>query len=227
MAVIKDGRTSGSVYQGVEATNAAFVTLLPGTIGASGGRYRMTARTGLATVLSAHTSSAGHFAQFRWGSTTKSAIIERIEIDAAMITDFTTLQRFALAAFFARAFTAAGSGGAALTLTTNNGKLRTSHATTALSEFRVATTADLTAGTHTLDANPFLVAESGQPSDGATVGNNRLGAVFDAKVNGPIVLAQDEGLVFSNLVLMGAAGTAGIAVTVDWREVLNAEVPTI
>jgi hypothetical protein len=55
----------------------------------------------------------------------------------------------------ARAWTAAGTGGGTLTLTGNNGKLRTTSNTNILGvsgEIRVATTAALTAGTKTLDA---------------------------------------------------------------------------
>jgi hypothetical protein len=54
----------------------------------------------------------------------------------------------------ARAWTAAGTGGGTLTLTGNNGKLRTSQNTAVLSagEIRVATTAALGAGTKTLDS---------------------------------------------------------------------------
>lgn len=53
----------------------------------------------------------------------------------------------------ARAWTAAGTGGGTLTLTGNNGKMRTlQQAAQNAGEIRVATTAALTAGTKTLDA---------------------------------------------------------------------------
>lgn len=197
---------------------------LPKPRGSVGSRFRMTARSGLLTTVAAKTASAGHIAAFRNTSTTKSILVDRVRLDGSVITDFTTLQRLGFGLFIARGYTASHSGGTAQTLTGNNGKLRTSDpAISALGDFRIGDTGALTAGTHTLDAQPVTSADFGVPSDGATVENKALAMEFSGD-NGPIVLAQDEGLVLANMVLMGAAGTVALDLTIDWREVLNAEV---
>lgn len=224
MAIIQGGSVANN--QEVDLSLAARVSLQPPqVIAADGGRYEVVLQTGLATLLSAHTATAGHFGYFRWGSTTKTALIDYVKLQGITVTDFTTFQRFSVSGRIARGYTASGSGGTALTISGNNCKLRTAHATTAATDIRVATTADLTAGTQTIDTQPFISLCIGNASDGATVANLPHAVERDGHSRGPIILAQDEGLVFSNDILMGAAGTAQLQVTIGWREVLNANVP--
>lgn len=227
MTQIRGSVSEGNNIQEVEDQKAARVAVYPPAVdAANGGRYRIGASTGLITTIAAHTASAGHIGAFRWGSTTKTCIVDNIRIVASMVTDFTTLQQFRIGARIARSYSASHTGGTQLTLTGNNGKLRTDYATTALTDFSISTTSALTAGTHTIDTQPFLLALSGQPSDGATVGNIPFEAVFDARESGPIVLEANEGIVFSNEILMGAAGTATVGIVVSWREYLNEAVPS-
>ena len=197
---------------------------LPPSVGSVGGRFRAAIRSGLLTTIAAKTATLGHVAAFRNASTTKTVLVDRIDLKAAMVTDFTAAQRLALAAYVARAYTAAHTGGTAATLTGNNAKKKTSGPASADVSLRIGTTTALTAGTHTLDAQPFLVAESGQPSAAPTDANLPILASFDGREAGPLVLAQDEGIVLANEVLMGAAGTLGLAIEISWREILNAEV---
>lgn len=221
--------SNSSNKQQVDANLAARVSITPPFVdAASAGRYRAVMKTGLATLLSAHTASAGHWCAFRNASSTKVILVDKVRIAACMITDFTTLQRFDLAMRFARGFTVLHTAGAAVTLSGDNAKMRTAYPTSS-AEARIATTGDLTVGTvSAIDSNPMLVAGSGQPSDGATVGNIPFGATFEAgAAGGPIVLAQNEGLIFSNEVLMGAAGTANILAELEWREMLIADAANI
>lgn len=224
MAIIQGGSVANN--QEVDLSLASRVSLQPPqVIAADGGRYEISLVTGLATLLSAHTATAGHFAYARWGSATKTALVDYVRIGGVVITDFTTFQRFHVAGRLARGFTASGSGGTAATITADNCKLRPGYATTAFTDLRVATTADLTAGTQTIDTQPFIHCIIGTASDGATVANIPNATERDGHSRGPIILTQDTGLVFSNEVLMGAAGTATLTVTLGWREVLNANLP--
>jgi hypothetical protein len=185
-----------------------------------GGIYALSMQSGLITTIAAHTASAGQLAAFRWSSDAKICLVQRIVLDLCMVTDFTTVQRFNLGVRIARSYSASHSGGTAATLTGNNCKKRASYATTLLGDFRIATTTALTTGTQTFDDQPFLTLTSAPPSDGATVHNIPARAVFDGSgPNGPLVLAQNEGFVVSNEILMGAAGTAVLGVSVEWREV--------
>lgn len=226
MAIIKDSSATNTMD--VDGQGAALVRPgMPKITVANGGRYRFASRTGLITTIAAHTATAGHLVGFRWGSTTKTCLVDYIRLQLCTVTDFTTLQQFAVGARMARSYTASHSGGTTATLTGNNCKMRSSYATTALTAAQVATTAELTAGTHTIDTQPFLVCSTSAPSAGATTDQIPWAVEFNAKTGtGPIILAQDEGFVVSNETLMGAAGTAILAIEVEWREYLNADIPT-
>lgn len=220
MAIIKGGATSN--LQEVDAQLAARVSVSPPAItAANGGRYRFVGRSGLITTIAAFTATAGHVGAFRWGSTTKTAVIDSIAMSAAMVTDFGTLQQLAFTVRMARSYTASHSSGTAGTLSGNNCKLRTTYATTGLTDARVSATAALTAGTHTIDTQPIMVLDLAEPGSAQAIQRgNRVERSF---VNGPIVLAQDEGLVFANEILMGATGTAIFSFEVEWREYLNSD----
>lgn len=224
MAIIRD--TTGANALDVNAAGAALVTLSPVRITvANGGRYRIGMRSGLITTIAAHTATAGHLFVFRWGSATKTALVDKIRLQLATVTDFTTLQQFAVGCRMARSYTASHAGGTAATLTGDNCKLRSTYATTGTTDARMATTAELTAGTHVIDTQPILVLSTSAPSAGATTDQVPWANEFNgASCGGPIVLAQDQGFVVSNETLMGAAGTAILAVELEWREYLNADV---
>lgn len=240
MAVsVKDPVTTSYIAK-VGSAGQLFAALGPQYIGtsgaASGGKYRMSLRTNLATVISAITATGdvGQIGQFRWGSTTKTCLIDRIEIGFQVVTDFTTFQRIALGVRRVTAHTATATGGTTTAslatialLTGDYGKLNNSYATTALTDFRLTDTADLTcgAGARALEAQDFLSLTCTPKSDGATIFKPKAEAVWDANGH-PLKLTQDTGLSLMNHVLWGAAGTAFVSMAVEWREMLNAEVPT-
>jgi hypothetical protein len=121
----------------------------------------------------------------------------------------------------ARAWSAADTGGGTLTITTNNAKRRTSFGTTLVQEIRQSTTATLTAGTRTLDANPhatvqFAVSASTNAVQLATT------AIWNPDFSGewPLVLTNTgggEGFVIRATV--PATGTWQMQVSVEWCEV--------
>lgn len=121
--------------------------------------------------------------------------------------------------FPARAFTASDSGGTAATLTGNNGKLRTSLATTGVSDIRISSTAALTAGTRTLDTDSIaniLMAVPATTTNYQMAGPNEVVYGRNQAGDYPMVLATNEGIVLQ--ANMPATGTWTISVTVQWDE---------
>jgi hypothetical protein len=144
------------------------------------------------------------------------AVIRRVSVSVAELTGsaggLASLQMFS-----ARAFTASDSAGTAGTLTGNNGKLRTSLATTGVGSIQIATTGTLTAGTRTLDTDPMagLVASL---TTTANTGLLNQSVLYEPSKAGdyPLELANNEGFVIQMTV--PATGTEVLQVRVDWEE---------
>lgn len=200
------------------------VTQRPIDIGALGS-YRMAAFSGLTTVIAAGTASAGHVYSFRWSDATRLCLIRYLKVRYTVVTGFTAAQELAFDAFVARGYTADHAGGTAITLGGNNQKKRTSMGTslvTTAASMRIASTTALTGSSFTLDGNPIMVGMGKTLAAAATVQDAAFEETIDMTDGGaeyPIVLAQNEGIVVRNGVLMGAAGTVRIGVTVAWDEV--------
>lgn len=186
------------------------VTLMPVDYG-SLGIYGVSGITG---IMAAGLAANAEIQQFRWTDATRLALIYAIDFDGAggIVAFAAGVTQFS--AVIARGWTVAGGGGATLTITGNNQKLRTAMGTTLLGEFRQAATAALTAGTKTLDANPLGSAVS---STGVTAGTplSSTQALFNAANadNMPIVLAQNEGVIVRATVPATGTWTAGVS----WR----------
>jgi hypothetical protein len=223
MAVI-EGPVSGNKAEVDANFNAVRITERPMDVG-SGGAYRMAMASGLMTGASL-TAAIPVFA-FRWGSTTKTAIVSYVYGALVATTDVTAAQEVGLQAFIARSFTASDTAGTAATLTGNSFKKRTSHATTAVTDIRIGSTASLTAGTRTLDAQPFLDSRAWDLATAATVPHNVIPIEFDARNPGtyPIVFAQDEGFEMNLPIALTTSGTFRLFVAVEWFEVVTASLP--
>jgi hypothetical protein len=216
MAVQLQGNSG--VTAEVEAnTRAMRVVVRPADVGALGS-YEMSEVSG---TMAAGLAASSPIYSFRWGSASGLAVIRSIYMSAGNAgTAFAAgVGTFKLIA--ARSFTVADTGGTALTLTGNNGKMRTSMGTTLLSDARIASTATLTAGTRTLDATaigclnvPISTAAS---TSILPVGSK----IFDAGASQeyPLILAQNEGFVITASV--PATGTWTFAVNVEWEEVTS------
>ena len=185
-----------------------------------GGGYRMATISG---VMAAGTAtSLGKLFAARWAPTNTAllAAIRKIEVSVGEVTAFTA-GFCSLQAFFARAYTAAdGTGATASTMTTNNGKLRTSYPTSAGMVLQTATTGLISGGTSTLDAQPFgiasgsVVATSGAPPWVMPV------TLFEAKPGEtPLVLANLEGVVIQ--AIFPATGTCTLGYNITWDEGLT------
>ena len=184
----------------------------------SNGAYALSMKTGLIAVGIA---ANGLIGAFRWTHASKLALIRRIRINAIPLTAPTTAQEWGVNAVVGRSYTANHTGGTALTLTGNEFKKRTNHASTQAGDIRIATTAALGGGTVTADAIPFMHKTVWELVAAATVQRNNLEIEreFTAAGEHPIVLAQNEGVLFRNSVLTAATMTYTAIIEIEWLEV--------
>lgn len=155
----------------------------------------------------------------RWGSTTRLMVPDIIRFGVTVNGVITTSVEMPLGLFIARSFTASDSGGTAITLTGNNNKFRTAFATSLVTDARIASTAGLTAGTRTLDSQPFAVLPV---VTGTAIGvAQEMTTVYLRGSLFPIVLAQDEGIVVRNTAAGPATGTFRVHVQMTWLETVT------
>lgn len=180
------------------------------------GIYRKSLTSGtMAAALAANSTVYS----WRWGDATRLGVVQKITLDglAGSATAFTA--GFAtVRGFQARSFSASDSGGTAGTLTGNNSKLRTSMGTTLVTDVRISSTTNLTAGTRTLDTDPFcqLTFSIGTVASVIYAG---LVPLFgeDVGPSMPWVCAQNEGFILQATV--PATGTWQFGVSTLWGEV--------
>jgi hypothetical protein len=186
------------------------------------GQYRATISTGAVTTIAAGTSTAGHLLSFRWGDTSGAhCYLRYVGAKFILTTAYGAAQETGCDMILARAYTASHTSGTALTIDATLGKLATHLPASKLTSLRVATSAALTAGTHTLDGTPVSSVSHWSSAVGAQILNADGTArhLYDArKDESPIVFAQDEGFILRNTVLMGATGVGRWDFTIEWDE---------
>lgn len=215
MSINLAGGVTGSKMEVETGTLAGRVALRPLDIGALGS-YSASAVSG---IMAAGLAGAAPILNFRWvpsAPTTALAIIRRVRFRPWNLGTGFAAGVFTFNLFAARAFTIDDTGGGLVTLTTNNAKMRTSHAVTQAT-IRASATATLTAGTRTKDANP-LRTESGVVANAAFSAMTMETDMFRAlQGEQPLILATGEGLVIEATV--PATGTWSWAAMIDWDEV--------
>ena len=175
----------------------------------SGGYYR----TAFSALTAAAPAAGANLASLRWTSSSLLMLLHSCYISINVSTASTAgLPQFA--GYVARAFSAADSAGTAVTLTGSAFKTRTSMATTLMGDMRFAAAGTITAGTRTLDSQPFVTCQAA-----LALGSN-ASAFMDnnASFDHPIVLAQNEGIVFQNVTAL-TAGVYQYTVHLEWGEV--------
>lgn len=184
------------------------------------GVYSIATVTG---TMAAGLAAGSEIWQLRWTHATNKCLIHQVRLSAANQATAFTAGHGVFDLVFARAFTAAGTGGGTATLTTNNGQLRTDMPTTGLGSIRTATTAALGAGTKTLDAHALSNIAVGVHENAAGTAIAGVTIVpptdlwsHDEDFSQPIVLEENEGLVIRATV--PATGTWTGAITVKWSE---------
>lgn len=217
MAIQVQGNTG--IVAEVDGTNyrAIRTTLRPidhGSLGA----YRV---SGLSGTMAAGLAANAEVFQFRWTDATRLCVITSVVFDGlsgsatAFAAGFANVQLFV-----ARSWTADGSGGTTLTLAGNNQKMRSNMNTTLIGGSRIASTAALSAGTKTLDAQA-VGQYSAAIGTGTSVQWIPQFDLFHVDPGGetPIVLSQNEGIVIRATV--PATGTWQFGATVAWIEVTS------
>jgi hypothetical protein len=170
------------------------------------------------TVITAGAQTDQEIFQFRWVDPLTIAAIRSFKVSFGTVIAFAAGQ-FKLALFFAKEWTAAGTGGTTATITGRNLRKRTSFASTVLGEARIAQTAVLTAGTKTLDAQPLATISASAP---AVIGPIFAAQPMIAELNRdssdeyPVVLGFNEGLVVRTT--YPATGTPFFGFQVEWME---------
>lgn len=223
MAVIEGGVSGALAGVGAEASSPLHVSRFPVSVGA-GGYYRVGPTSG--TMAAALAANAEIF-QFRYvTAASRIALIYKVSISAGMNVAATAAAILAFKMTAARGWTAAGTGGTRIVLTTNNAKLRTSYPTSEVNDAGISTTAGLTAGTKTLDATDLGGVAFGIGTGAITVSLQSTilpqTLLFDADGEGqhPLVLANQEGFVIRNgAVIFPATMTWNFSVEVIWGEV--------
>lgn len=180
------------------------------------GSYRQTFTTGLVTTIAAGTSTAGHLLALRWATAGEGALIKSLEVEFILTTAFGAAQRVGFDAYVLRSYSAAHTGGTALTITGNDGKKLTDYPAPGLAG-SIANTGALTAGTQTLDSNAIARGYVWASAIGALLGPRFYD--FTATQQGGILLQNQEGLLIRNSVLMGATGVGEWTFTVEWDRV--------
>ena len=214
--------------QVVDATfGAGRVTLKPNEFinqGVGGGHYRAAAASGLLTGVGA----GGAVFSMRWAPPNGSAplfLLKRVQLAWIVTTAYTAAQITDWDIVRCTAFTAADTGGAALTpFTGNNNKVRSGlMATSVIADMRVSTTAALGAGTKTQDANPFGYLPTGMQPAANTAFSTGVGPTDIYAENilneHPEMFAANEGFNIRAVTAMGAVGVVKLYVTVEWAEV--------
>lgn len=192
------------------------------------GSYGLSAVTG--TLAAALAASAVVFSA-RWSDATRLGVIHSLKTRFLPLTPFTAAtltDHTSFAAYIGRSFSAAHTGGTALTPTANNAKRRASMGTSLFNDIRIATTAALAGGTVTLDANAFAqsIRKGNRVNPAAATEEVVMptadGLLWTPEVsNGehPIILAANEGIIIRNRTVWPAAGTGILLVEIEWSEV--------
>jgi hypothetical protein len=165
-------------------------------------------RSGLLTGVAAGTSSAGHLYALRNPADSGKTIhLALIRLLFTPTTAFGAAQALRLALFKLTAYTVAHTGGTAIT----PAKRRTGQATASIATARIGDTGALTAGTHTLAAQPRL--DVGAHSTLPVI--EKLWTPGDGL---PEIIEPGEGLLIRNETLMGASGVGYLSVEADGWE---------
>ena len=190
------------------------------------GYYRQVAVSG---NIAATLAAASPLFSFRWGNASNLCLIQSIRVGCIVTASITAAVAFDLSVFIARGFTASDTGGTAVGVPAAMQKMRTSMGSSLVTDFRMATTGTLTAGTRTLDTNPIgrIQGTSGAAAGSAAAAgllffgssNPQPLYVRDNNDHHPLILAQNEGFVVTAPLAGPATGTFSLLVQVEWGEV--------
>jgi hypothetical protein len=214
MPIIMQGSATGVGAEVEAATRALRITPRAIDYG-SNGSYQVTSKSG---TMAAGLSANSPIYAFRNAHASLLVSLRRVRLSAwSLATGFAVgIGTFDL--FRASAWSAADTGGVTDTLTTINGKLRSTMATIqAIAEIRHASTTLLTAGTRVLDAQAVDSVSATVTATAQTVFVTPGTKLFEKTAfENQFILAPNEGVVV--LATVPATGTWGWAITTEWDE---------
>jgi hypothetical protein len=179
------------------------------------GFYHVSSSTGAITTLAA----GGPIFSFRYApGLGQLCVIKRVSISFVATTGFTAGQQMGFGMYVARSFLTSDTGGTTILLANNNQKNNTRQVTSGVVDARISTTAVLTAGTRTLDAQALGLAHFHAATTTAGTLLQPTNLISYNLNDHPLVLQNNEGFVITNQILMGAAGVGTAVVNVEWFE---------
>ena len=187
--------------------NAARVSVRPPEVT---GAYRMVVKTGTTAAATA----AGILAAFRYTGS-GVAVISTVRLGLNVLSAYTA-GSIIYSLWRTTSFSAIdATGGNAATMTTPNGKLRTSHAASS-SLIEIATTGLLTGGTGTDDTQAMGSATFNLP---AAVTGQPMQDLFTFTMQSfPLICGNNEGFRIRNDTAYAATGTSNLVVQIEWFE---------
>lgn len=181
----------------------------------TGGCFQICSKSG---IMAAGLTANSPIYSFRWANVQFNAILRRIRMQSWSLTTGFTVGVANIDMFVCRNWTVADTGGTIDTLTGDNGNLRSAMPSTLLPELRHSSTAALTAGTRTKDAQPIesmtleVTAAANKPfSPNGIKLFERLGNEH------PLCFSNNEG--FTIQMTVPATGTWSWWITSEWDEV--------
>lgn len=219
MSVQLRAKTAANGLAEIEANTGAIRHVAHGPDIGANGRFRAVVVSGSLVAVAAVTSSAGHLLGFRNPSTSKLVLLEKIRLAFQTNVLPSTAQEFGFAVYKGTAFTALPTGGATITTTTPQLKMRTSHAVPNATLHYANSTSALTAGTYTLNTQPLAEEHDFALVAGAAVAKNKTILELTFGTVTPLVLAQDEGIIVANAILMANSLAGTLVSALEWREV--------
>lgn len=183
------------------------------------GHYRLCATSGVLTGVAAGTATAGFLFAMK-APATNLQVVQRVKVKLWTIVQPTATLETALKLFRLTGYTVAISGGTTIPLTSPQFKKMTAYPSTTITAASIATTAGLTAGTHTLDTNEFCSEGITESAATEATSPNLLEMEYLGNETGEhgLPYSGNEGFIVRNEVLWSAAQTGRMSVTVDWFE---------
>lgn len=220
MAIQILGNSGAVIGGGEEAASPLHTVRFP----AGGNWYRYAGFTG---TIGAALAASSELLQFRFVSGTKTyALVYKIEFTGlGIVAVATAAGPLGFEYVPARSWTAAGTGGTRIATTGDNLQSETALPVSQVNDIGIATTAGLTAGTKTLDANAQGNIIGGVGTGAVTIyGPTSIvnqGPLLDADGEGqqPLVLANQEGFVIRTTHAGPTALTYTAGFKIVWVEV--------
>lgn len=230
MAGIQIQGATGAVVEAGPATAKGLHTISKPQDYDTLGHYRLVLTTG---TIAAGIAANAEILQFRWTDATRFAIVQEIAVlEFRNITTAFAAGPFNFFVTRSTGWSADGTGGTAVTLTSPQAKVRTTMGAPIVGTVRISTTAALGAGTKTLDTNPMgatfgntgstpAIAQLYIPAGSPVTGYGGPGVELMHPDIGagehPVVVGTNEGV--SVRVNMPGTGTWIASILIKWAEV--------